>query len=389
MNLRSSLAQFGRIWSGLSVAQRASIAVTAIAVIAGVLLFTNWRKESSFRPLFTGLSTEDAGAVVAKLKEAGIEHRVSENGTVVLVPAASVAETRLQMAAAGIPKTGRVGYELFDKTNLGASDFAEQINYRRALEGELERSIRVLSEVEQARVHVTLAKDSVFTEARLPAKASVLLTLKPGAELPTDGVRAIVHLVSSAVEGLTPGNVSITDSAGHLLNRPKNNQGLDEASDESIEYRQKLERDLSAKVTSTLEPLLGTGKFRVGMSVDCDFSSGEQSEELYDPEKSVMLTTQKSEESTGSQSSGGVPGTASNLPRPAPRSAGGVRRHVEANRKRYVSDQPDSAADQIAAGFNPANIRFGTARRADEMGDAGRQTGQDCCSGTGRTASGY
>ncbi|MBC7924972.1 MAG: flagellar M-ring protein FliF [Bryobacteraceae bacterium] len=324
MNLQSATAQIQRIWTSLSNRQKISIGLVAAVVVCCLGAFAAFRKPKDFSPLFSGMSAEDGGAVVAKLKESTAEYRVAENGGTILVPSDRVAELRLQMATAGIPRTGRIGFELFDKTNLGASDFAEQVNYRRALEGELERSVRSITEVEQARIHLTFAKESVFTESRLPAKASVLLTLRSGAQITPGNVKAIIHLVASAVEGLTPEGVSVSDSSGDLLSKDKKPHNPDEASDELIEYRQKLERDLIAKVNTTLEPLLGVGKFRVGISVDCDFSSGEQSEELYDPDKSVMLTSQKSEEMTGANTSGGVPGTASNLPRPQPRAAGSV-----------------------------------------------------------------
>src|SRR6202011_3662243 len=139
-------------------------------------------RERDFRPLYGGLSAEDAAGVVAKIRESGSEYRLSDNGSAVLVPSGKVAELRLQLAAAGVPKSGRIGYELFDKTNFGASDFAEQVNYHRALEGELERSVMSLAEVELARVHITLAKESVFLESRQPAKASVLVKLRTGAQ---------------------------------------------------------------------------------------------------------------------------------------------------------------------------------------------------------------
>jgi flagellar M-ring protein FliF len=303
--------------------QRVSIPLAALTVVAGLVIFSQWRRERDFKPLFTGMGSEDAGAVVTKLKESGVEYRVSEDSSTVLVPSARVAETRLQLASAGLPRTGRLGFELFDQTKLGSTDFAEQVNYRRALEGELERSIRSVAEVEQARVHLTFPKDSVFLEAKQPAKASVLLHLRQGVHPAPSTVTAICHLVASAVEGLAPEAVSVMDAQGALLNKPKKALAEGEVSDESIEYRRKLEKDLLAKAEATLEPLLGPGRYRIGLSVDCDFASGEQSEELYDPEKSVMLTSQKTEETGGTASSGGVPGTASNLPRPTPRQGGG------------------------------------------------------------------
>src|SRR5207237_10666214 len=152
--------------------------------------FVRWKRESDFRPLYVTLASEDAGAVVQKLKEGGVDYRLSENGASVLVPSAKVAEMRLEMASAGLPKSGRIGFELFDKTNFGATEFVEHINYRRALEGELERTVMALAEVEQARVHITFPKDSVFAEARQPAKASVLVRVRHGMRLESQNVLA-------------------------------------------------------------------------------------------------------------------------------------------------------------------------------------------------------
>jgi flagellar M-ring protein FliF len=321
------------LWKKLSVRQRTSLGLAAILVVGSLSGFVWWKREQDFKPVFTGMSSEDAGAIVAKLKEDGTEYRLENNGSTVLVPTAKVAETRLQLATAGLPKTGRIGFELFDKANLGATDFAEQINYRRALEGELERTIKSIAAVEQARVHLTFPKDSVFLESRLPAKASVLLRLSPRAQITAENVIAVKNMVASAVEGLSPDAVSIMDVQGNLLSRGKKAQVPGEASDEFVEYRQRLERDLLEKINSTLHPLLGEGRFRAGVSVDCDLTSGEQSEETFDPEKSVMTSSTKTEEtnSTGGQNAG-VPGTSSNLPRATGRSAsagGGTSRRSE------------------------------------------------------------
>ncbi len=241
------------------------------------------------------------------------------------VPSAQVAELRLQLAAAGIPKSGRIGYELFDKTNFGISDFAEQVNYHRALEGELERSVMSLAEVEQARVHITFPKESIFLDAHQPAKASVLVKLRPGAQLSAQNVAAICQLTASAVDGLLPEAVAVMDTRGNLLNRARRPIGPDdpEPSEAAIDYRQKIERDLLAKIDTTLDPLLGSNKFRATASVECDFSSAEQSEETYDPSKSVMVTSQKTEDISGGTKESGVPGTASTLPRPSSRPGAG------------------------------------------------------------------
>jgi len=327
-------SQIKTLLARLSPAQKLSLAAAAVLVVAGLIGFTRWRREADFRPLYTGLAAEDAGAVVQKLKESGTEYRLSENGTAIQVPSARVAELRLQLAAAGLPKTGRIGFELFDKTSFGVTDFAEHVNFRRALEGELERSIISLAEVEQARVHLTFAKESVYLENRQPAKASVVLGLRPGAQLSPQNIMAVCNLVASAVEGLGPEAVSVIDTRGDLLHRPLHmgaDDGL-EGSEAHLEYRDAVEKSLLAKIQSTLEPLLGDGRFRATVSADCDFSSGEQSEENYDPARSVMVSSQKSEDFAPSLLSGGVPGTASNLPRPTPRAAGsaaGASRRTE------------------------------------------------------------
>ena len=326
--------QLKKLFANLSVGQRLTIAAVVLAAGGGLFTFVRWKQESDFRPLYTALASEDAGAVVQKLKETGVEFRLSENGSSVLVPSARVAEMRLEMASAGLPKSGRIGFELFDKTNFGATEFVEHINYRRALEGELERTVMSLAEVEQARVHVTFTKESVYLESRQPAKASVVVRIRPGAQLLPQNVIAIEHLVASAVEGLAPEAVSVLDVRGNLLSRQRAAAAADgtESSDRMLETRQSIERDLVAKINSTLEPLLGAEKFRAGASVECDFTSGEQSEEIFDPNHSVVVTSQKSEDSSSTGGAAGVPGTASNLPRPAPRppaALAGVSRRTE------------------------------------------------------------
>src|SRR5262249_54538703 len=156
------LESMPKILAKLSMRQRLTILVVAVLVGAGLYSLVEWKKEADFKPLFTGLASEDAGGIVQKLKESGTEYRLTEGGSSVLVPTARLNELRLTLAAAGLPKSGRIGFELFDKVNLGATEFTEHINYRRALEGELERTVMSLAEVEQARVHLTFPKESVF-----------------------------------------------------------------------------------------------------------------------------------------------------------------------------------------------------------------------------------
>jgi len=313
--------QIKRLLASLSWKQMLSLALAAGAVIGALALLSRWNRERDFRPLFSALSAEDAGAVLAKVRESGVEFRLSDNGSSVLVPSTRVAELRLQLAAAGVPKSGRIGYELFDKANFGMSDFTEQVNYHRALEGELERSVMSLSAVEQARVHITFPKESLFLDNRQPAKASVLVKLRTGAQLSSQNVAAICQLAASAVDGLLPEAVSVVDMRGNLLNRARKAPSPDDPapSEADLDYRQKLEHDLLAKISSALDPLLGADKFRATASVECDFSSAEQNDESFDPAKSVITTSQKTEDISGGTVASGLPGTASNLPRPAAR----------------------------------------------------------------------
>lgn len=317
--------QFNRLLRTLSTRQRWTIAIAVVLLAAGIYGFSLWERESGFRPLYNGMSPEDAALVLQKLKETGVPYRLSNNGGSILVPEERVAELRLEMAGAGLPKNGRIGFELFDKANFGITEFAEHVNYRRALEGELERSVMSVAEIEQARVHISLPQESVFLEARQPAKASVLIKIRQGASLPETAIPAITNLIASAVEGLSPENVSVLDMRGNLLNRPKKMGGsADDSSVSALEYRHKVEQDLAAKLDSTLEPVVGAGRFRTAVSADCDITSGEQSEETFDPTKSVMVSSQKTEDtSTTSHTPSGVPGTASNLPDPTPRAATG------------------------------------------------------------------
>jgi flagellar M-ring protein FliF len=325
--------QLTKLIAGLSWKQRISIVIVALAVVAATVSFVRLKHEGDFHPLYTGMAPEDAAAVVQKLRESGVEYRLADNGGTVLVGSAKLAESRLALAAAGLPKSGRIGFELFDKSNLGATEFVEHINYKRALEGELERSVMSLAEVEQARVHLTLPKESIFLEQQQPAKASVMVKLRPGAQISQQNVLAVTNLVASAVEGLSPDQVSLVDMDGNLLNRPRRAGSPDSSgvTAESLEVRQQIERALVVKINDTLEPLLGPNGFRAGASVDYDLTSGEQQEETLDPARSVMVTSQKTEDLSARPSFGGIPGTASNLPggSAAEKANGGTSRRTE------------------------------------------------------------
>src|SRR5262249_30366630 len=268
--------QLRQLFEKLSWKQRIWIAVAVVAVVGGLVELNHWNQERDFKPLLTGLAPEDAGTVTAKLKELNVEYRLGDGGSTILVPSATLAETRLQLASAGLPKTGRIGFEIFDKTNFGASEFAEQVNFNRAMEGELERSVMSIREVELARVHITPAKDSLYTDQRQPAKASVLVKLRRAQALSPQNVQAICQLLASAVPGLAPEFVTVVDTSGNLLNRPRTSANGGEPSEATLDYRKSIERDIQNKIAATLEPLLGNDHFRVGVSADVDLSTTDQ-----------------------------------------------------------------------------------------------------------------
>ena len=316
------MEQIRKLLASLSLRQKAFIGLAAVLALAGIYGFSTWRRDVDFKPLYTGVAAEDAGTIIQKIRESGVEYRLSDSGGVISVPSVSVAELRLQLAAAGLPKSGRIGFELFDKTTFGSTEFVEHVNYGRALEGELERSVSSLAAIEQARVHLTFSRDSVFTESREPAKASVVLKIRPGMALSPLNVAAIQQLVASAVDGLNSDGVAVVDTLGGLLSRKKHSAQEDPSSD-AYAYQQRVEHDFVEKIGATLDPLLGHEMYRASVSVDCDITSGEQNEETFDPTKSVMSSSQKTEDvSSGTATAGGIPGSASNLPRPPARPGG-------------------------------------------------------------------
>jgi flagellar M-ring protein FliF len=327
------MGQIIRVWNSLSLAQRVSLVIAPLLIAALAAGVIRWRHNAAFRTLYSSLAPEDAAAVTQKIREAGIEYRLDETGSAVSVPEDRLAEARLALAGAGMPHSGRIGFELFDRTNPAASDFTEQVNYQRALEGELERTVATLDEVAQARIHITAGKESVFLDSREPGKATVVLRLKQPMRIRPSSVTAIANLVASAVEGLAPDAVSIIDDSGRLLNRPRAGEG-----EVNLDYRQQLEAEMQTKLSAALEPLLGLGKFRTGVSIDCDFTSVDQSDEIYDSTQAATMSTQTTEESNNASLAGGTPGTASNLPSPPPKAPGGTSGIVR--RTENVSYQP-------------------------------------------------
>lgn len=318
--------QLKRLLESLTLKQKISTVAAALAVASGLYYLSLWNSERQFKDLYSRLSPADAGAVVLKLKEAGVEYRLTNNGTTVRVAADKVDGMLVQMASAQLPRSGRPGYESFERPSFGATDEEIKSKEKWALEAELERSIRTLEPVESARVHISQPKDSVFIESRQDAKASVILSLHTGAKLAPQSVMGICYLVASAVPQLAAESVSVVDTQGKILHSPRKAgvEGGIEPPESSLEFRQKMERDLINKIGATLEPVLAPERFRAGATVEVDMSLVEQTDETYDPTKSVMVTSQQTEDSSGNTLSAGAPGTAANLPRPPQRPNGGA-----------------------------------------------------------------
>jgi flagellar M-ring protein FliF len=250
------------------------------------------------------MDPEDARQTGQILTQAQIPFEPTANGAGILVPAAQLDKARLVTAAKGSVKSGRLGFEIFDKPNWVGSEFDEQVNYQRALEGELEHTVGSLTDVESARVHLVLPHDSLFRESERPAKASVVLKLRHRS-LADGEPDAIRNLVASAVDGLTPDRVVLVDAAGHLPLGPKTADAL----------RLTAEQALEEKLISTLEPVTGAGNVRASVTLDYDPAATEETQESYDPDQTVTLSMQRTEQSTGGQPiAAGVPGTASNVP---------------------------------------------------------------------------
>ena len=275
-----------------------------LACAIGLIWFST---RTDWRTLYAGLDPEDSRAMAAELTAANLPYDVTPDGTALRVPAAQLDKARLVTTAKGGPRSGRMGFELFDKPNWVGSEFDEKVNYQRALEGELEHTINTLSDVESSRVHLVLPHDSLFNEQQRDAKASVVLKLRRRT-LSEEEADSIRNLVASAVDDLHPENVVLVDDGGRQLGR-KGGSAETEAH----------EQQLAEKLVETLEPVAGVGNVRASVNVEYDSSTADEVDETYDPNDVVTLSMQRSEENSGGQATAsGVPGTASNAPNQQP-----------------------------------------------------------------------
>ncbi|NBU59260.1 MAG: flagellar basal body M-ring protein FliF [Betaproteobacteria bacterium] len=287
----------------------------AIAIVVGAVL---WARTPTYRVLFANVDGRDGGAILAQLSQLNVPYRMGDGGASIMVPEEVVYDTRLKLAAQGLPRGGATGFELLDNPRLGISQFAEQVNYQRALEGELARTVESIGAVRSARVHLAIPRPSVFVREAQQPSASVLVELERARLLDPEQVAGIVHLVSSSVTGLSPKQVTVVDQSGNVLSaRSEGNTtaGLDAT---QLKYRKEIERDIAARIESIVVPVVGSGNVKAQVAADIDFSQVEQTSETFRPnprpEESAVRSRQESESQSNGPGAGGVPGALSNQP---------------------------------------------------------------------------
>ncbi|HCE8947800.1 flagellar basal-body MS-ring/collar protein FliF [Morganella morganii] len=290
----------------------------AIAVIVALFL---WMRSPDYRVLLSNLSAKDGGDIVSQLTQMNMPYQLADNGSAILVPADKVHELRLKLAQAGLPKGGNTGFELLDKEQFGISQFSEQVNYQRALEGELSRTIESLSPVQTARVHLAIPKPTLFVREQKSPTASVTVGLLPGRALDEGQISAIVHMVSGSVSGLTSSNVIIVDQTGRLLTNNDNSQ--QSVSTSQMRLTQETEARLKQRIEDLLAPLVGRANVQAQVTAQVDYSKVEQTAEEYKPNQQPDSAAVRSRQSSQSQQNsnggpGGVPGALSNQPVSAP-----------------------------------------------------------------------
>ena len=316
-----SLGQF----SQLSNQKKLGLILSAAAVVALLAGALMWSQTPEYRVLYNNVPEQDGAAIIGALQQMNVPYKFSESGGAILVPEKQVHEVRLRLAGQGLPKGGLAGFELMENQKFGASQFLEQVNYQRALEGELARSIQSIAAVQSARVHLAIAKPSVFSREKQQPSVSVLLNLHAGRVLSVEQVSAIVHLMSSSVPNLPVKNVTVVDQHGNLLSTQNDKQ--DSRFDaKQLEYIQELEENYIRRIETILTPITGAANVRAQVTADVDFSRVERAEETYRPNntesEAAAIRSQQTLEatSTGSKLDGGIPGALSNRP-PEPASA--------------------------------------------------------------------
>ncbi|WP_454878281.1 flagellar basal-body MS-ring/collar protein FliF [Serratia inhibens] len=349
------------LWNRLRANPKIPLLVAASAAIAIVVALLLWAKSPDYRVLYSNLNDRDGGAIVTQLTQMNIPYRFAENGAALMIPADKVHETRLRLAQQGLPKGGAVGFELLDQEKFGISQFSEQINYQRALEGELSRTIESLGPVQNARVHLALPKPSLFVREQKSPSASVTLTLQPGRALDDGQINAIVYMVSSSVAGLPPGNVTVVDQAGRLLTQ-SDGAGRD-LNAAQLKYANEVENRYQRRIEAILAPMVGSNNVRAQVTAQIDFATREQTDEEYQPNQLPNQATVRSQqmsqsEQLGGPQVGGVPGALSNQPSaPATAPIEAAKPNAAGNNANGAKPNATTTRSTAANGSGPQNTR--------------------------------
>ncbi|MEC9019455.1 MAG: flagellar basal-body MS-ring/collar protein FliF [Nitrospinota bacterium] len=314
-NFQDFLRQLGERFNQLSQGKKvAALSLVALA-LASLVVMSLWLKSPDYQLLYANLSNEDAAAVVEKLKSQKVPYEITNNGRTIRVASDMIHEVRLQLASEGLPEGSDVGLEIFEDTPLGMTDFIQKLNFQRALQGELTRTINTLDAVSQARVHLVIPKDNLFRKEKPKGKASVTLKIKSGKSLSEGQIQGIVHLVSASVGSIQASDVVIVDLKGNLLSGNKESSREAMVSASNFKHKLRVEKELQAKIIKMLEEALGTGNIIAKVSTDLDFEQVERTEEIFDPDSQVVRSeNQISESSTGATPPGGIPGVQGLVP---------------------------------------------------------------------------
>ncbi len=291
--------RFANVFANMSSSQKLTLIIVVVVGLAGIIGVVHWASSPDYVPLFSNLPPADAGKIVDWLTDNKIPYRLEQNGSRILVPRGNQYDARIKLAQEGLPNQHNTGYEIFDKTNLGMSEFVQKLNFRRALEGELARTIETLDQVTEARVHIVIPEPALFREKEKPPTASVALKLNN--KLTENQVTGISHLIASSVEGLETENITIIDSRGNVLTNLTESNPMMAMSTTQLQLKQNMEQNLTDKVGTMLDRMLGPDKSIVRVAVDLDFTQSEVSSEVYDPDQTAVRSEEIVENSRQQQ----------------------------------------------------------------------------------------